>query len=68
MLRMDFENYTVAFCWSIFPQYIGMRLLPLHAVSARKILSLLKTVNINITSKVGNCDSKIHLHHVKQLD
>ena len=25
-------------------------------------------MNVNITSKTGNCDSKIHLHHMKQLD
>ena len=36
-LRTNFENHTVAFCWSIFPQYTGMRLLPLHAVSVSKI-------------------------------
>ena len=68
MLRTSFETHTVAFCWSIFPQYVGMRLLPLHAASALKVSRLLTTKNVNITSKVGNCNSKIHLHHVKQVD
>ena len=31
-------------------------------------LILLKLMNVNITSEFDNCDSKIHLHHVKQVD
>ena len=45
-----------------------MRLLPVHVVSARKILILLKLMNVNITLKFDNCGSNIHLHHVKQVD
>ena len=64
----EFENYEVANFWPIFPQYIGMRFLPVHAVSVRKFWILLKIMNVNVKSKYGNCDSKIYLHHVKQVD
>ena len=67
VLRTNLNIYRVAFCWPIFPRYIGMFLFSLHAVSARKITVLLKTMNVNITSNSGNCDFKIHLHHVKQI-
>ena len=64
-LGTNFENNEVAFCWPIFQQYIGMRLLLAHTVSASKIWSFLKCMNVNITSKFGNCDSKIYLLRVK---
>ena len=36
-IKDEFENHRVVFCWSIVPKNIGMRLLPLRAVSVRKI-------------------------------
>ena len=66
-LRTNFEKHEVANFWPIFPQYIGMRFLPLHGVSASKIWILLKIKNVNVTSKFVNCDSKIHLHQVSQI-
>ena len=78
-LRTNFKNYRVAFCWPIFPQYMGMRLLPLRDVSARKIWILhthkttttttKKTKQKNyITSNMDNYDFKIHMHYVKPVD
>ena len=69
-LGSNFENYEVACCWPIFPQYRdnGMLLLSMRAVYARNFLILLKPMNVYITSKFVYCDSKIHLHHVKQVD
>ena len=61
-LRTKFEIYEVANVWLIFPQYIGMGLFPMHAVSARKIWILLKIIKVNITSKRGYCDSKLYFH------
>ena len=59
-LRTHFENYAVAFCWPVFPQYLGMRLYPLHTVSASKIRILLKTMNVNITLTNGYWDSNLN--------
>ena len=67
-LRTIFKGHRVTFCWPIFSQYIGMRLLPLQVVSVREIWTLLKTVGINITSNVWYRDFKIHLYHVKKID
>ena len=66
--RTNFEKYRVAFCWPILSQYIGMHLFSLHAVAAHKIWILPKTMNVNITSIIDNWGSKIHLHHVMQLE
>ena len=61
-LKTIFKHYRVAFYRPIFPQYTGIRLLPLH-----KIWTLLKTVNANITSNEDNYDFKIYILLVKQL-
>ena len=45
VVKTNFENDVMA----DFPQYIVMRLCPLHATSARKIWILLKTMNVNKT-------------------
>ena len=70
--QFSFYGYVINFTPSrtIFKNYrmTGMRLLPLHALSACKIRILLNTMNVNITSNMDNDDFKVHMRHVKQLD
>ena len=55
-----FKTLRTSFCWPVFPQYIRMHLLSLHAVFACKIWIFLKALNVNRTSNVGNCDFNIY--------
>ena len=50
-LGTNFKNYEMAFCWSIFPQYIGMRLLSVRCIYPQN-LNFVKTYdrqhNVNV--------------------
>ena len=61
------KKNRVAFCSPIFQQYIGMVLLPPNYASDRVMQILRKSINVTVTSNVGNCDFKFYLHYVNQV-
>ena len=65
----NFKNYEVAFClladlpakhWDVIASFA--------CCVCPQNLNFVKTMNVNIKSKFGNCNSKIYLPHVKEVN
>ena len=57
----------VAFCLTIFQQYIGMVLLPPNYAPDRVMQILQKRMNVTVTLNIVNWDFKFYLHYVNKV-